>query len=110
VKLLVDNQLPIGLARWLTTQGLDARHVVDEDLGSATDHQIWTFARERNLVIVSKDDDFRIIANQQRSIPPQLVWVRLGNCRKMALIAAFESILPRLVETLGAGEAIVEIR
>ncbi len=110
MKLLVDNQLPIGLARWLTSQGLDARHVIDEGLGSASDHEIWTFARDRSLVIVSKDDDFRVIANQQRSIPPQVVWVRLGNCRKAALLAAFQSILPRLVEALDAGEAIVEIR
>ena len=79
-------------------------------MGSASDHEIWTFARDRSLVIVSKDDGFRIIANQQRSIPPQVVWVRLGNCRKAALLAAFQSILPRLVEALDAGEAIVEIR
>lgn len=110
MKLLVDNQLPIALARWLTGQGLDARHVIDEGLGCASDHEIWTFARDRNLVIVSKDDDFRIIANQQRCIPPQVVWVRLGNCRKAALLTAFQSVLPQLIEALSAGEAIVEIR
>lgn len=110
MKLLVDNQLQVALARWLATTELDAVHVTDFGLGSASDHEIWAFARDAGMAIVTKDDDFRILANQQRSIPPQVVWVRLGNCRKQPLLDAFASILPQLVQALNAGESIIEIR
>ena len=110
MKLIVDNQLPIALARFLDAPGLECVHVVDLGLDTADDRDIWAYARQEGLVIVSKDDDFRILASQQRSIPPQLVWVRLGNCRKDALFRAFESVLPALRAALESGEMIVEIR
>lgn len=110
MRLLVDNQLPIALARWFVAMGLDAVHVVDLDLGSASDLEIWNFARRLEMAIVTKDDDFRILANQQRSIPPQVIWIRLGNCRKQALLDAMTSVLPQLIAALSAGEPLIEIR
>jgi len=67
-------------------------------------------ATERGLTIITKDEDFQAFANQQRSIPSQVVWVRLGNCRKAALLDAFAGILPALRDMLAAGDAVVEIR
>jgi predicted nuclease of predicted toxin-antitoxin system len=110
VRLIVDNQLPIALARFLGASGFECAHVVDVGLDTACDRDIWAYARQNGLVIVTKDDDFRILASQQRSIPPQVVWVRLGNCRKDALLRAFESLLPALKAALEAGEEVVEIR
>jgi predicted nuclease of predicted toxin-antitoxin system len=45
-----------------------------------TDSQIWAFARQHSLVIVSKDADFseRII---MQSPPPWVVHLRVGNLR-----------------------------
>jgi predicted nuclease of predicted toxin-antitoxin system len=40
---------------------------------------------------------------------PALVWVRLGNCRKATLIAAFRKVLPDLLEILKT-QKIVEVR
>ena len=110
MRLLVDNQLPIALARFLDAAGFEALHVVDLGLDTAQDREIWNLAKANGYVIVSKDDDFRILAEQQRCIPPQVVWVRLGNCRKDALLRAFESLLPQLRSALDAGEALIEIR
>ena len=39
-----------------------------------------------------------------------VVWVRLGNCRKAALLESFSKVLPALRETLAGGDAVVEIR
>lgn len=110
MKLLVDNQLPVALARFLATSGFECLHVLDIGLDEASDAAIWARAKVDGFVIVTKDEDFRILANQQRSIPPQVVWVRLGNCRKDALLPAFGSVLGELRSALEAGEAIVEIR
>ena len=110
MNLLVDNQLPLALARYLAANGWECLHVQDVGLASADDSAIWQYAKDRNLVIISKDEDFQALANRQRSIPPQVVWVRLGNCRKAALLEAFAKILPALHDKLAAGDAVVEIR
>jgi len=53
--------------------------VADVGLDTASDRDIWAYARQDGAVIIARDDDFRILAGQQGSIPPQVVWVRLGN-------------------------------
>lgn len=110
MNFLVDAQLPIALARWLSSKGLEARHVFDLGLYHAPEAEIWHRAKEEALIIVTKDDDFRLLADRLERIPPQVVWVRLGNCRKQALLTAFESVLPQLRAALESGERIVEIR
>jgi predicted nuclease of predicted toxin-antitoxin system len=107
---LVDNQLPSALTRYLVANGWECTHVQDVGLESAEDVTIWHYAKERGLTIVTKDEDFQALANRQGSIPPQVVWVRLGNCRKAALLDAFSQILPALREMLAAGDAVIEIR
>lgn len=105
--LLVDNQLPLGLVRYLVAEGWECIHVQDVGLAAADDRAIWQYAKERGLTIVTKDvtivtkdEDFQALANRQRSIPPQVVWVRLGNCRKAALLEAFSKVLPALTRCM----------
>ncbi len=108
--LLVDNQLPVALARYLAANGWECAHVQDIGLGADADTIIWQYAKEHGMAIVTKDEDFQALANRQGSIPPQVVWVRLGNCRKAVLLEAFSRILPALRDMLAAGEAVIEIR
>ena len=108
--LLVDNQLPLALARYLAANGWECTHVQDVALEAADDRTVWQYAKERGLTIITKDEDFQALANRQGSIPPQVVWVRLGNCRKAALLQAFSRVLPELRDMLAAGDAVVEIR
>jgi predicted nuclease of predicted toxin-antitoxin system len=79
VKLLLDQNLSFRLVTSLTSQFPDSAHVRDFDLQRADDATIWSFAKDNDFVIVSKDEDFH-----QRSFlygqPPKVVWVRLGNC------------------------------
>lgn len=110
MSLLVDNQLPVALARHLGASGWECVHVRDVGLGEASDQVIWEYAKANRLAIITKDEDFQALANRQGSIPPQVVWVRLGNCRKAALLEAFSKILPSLKALLVAGDAVVEIR
>ena len=110
MSLLVDNQLPVALTRYLGASGWECVHVRDVGLGEASDQVIWEYAKANRLAIITKAEDFQALANRQGSIPPQVVWVRLGNCRKAALLEAFSKILPSLKALLVAGDAVVEIR
>ena len=109
MKFLIDNQLPEGLAKYLCTKGHDAQHVLNIGLASAKDVEICQYAADHTQVIVTKDEDF-----SRQAIQPgaaiQVVWVRLGNCRKQVLLAAFESLLPSIMSALDAGDRLIEIR
>ena len=71
--------------------------------------KIWQYAKTHDYTIVSKDEDFFQLANSSKDKMPALVWVRLGNCRKATLIAAFRKVLPDLLEILKT-QKIVEVR
>ena len=109
MKYVIGNQLPAALARHLQTHGLDACHVADVGMDQASDREIWQYATVNGYAVVSKDEDFLHIAHADAAGPP-FVWVRLGNCRKPALFAAFDRILPQLVQALDAGDKVVEVR
>jgi predicted nuclease of predicted toxin-antitoxin system len=109
MKLLIDNQLPAALARFLEASGIESRHVLDLELDTAADREIWAYAKAHGFTVVSKDDDFFHLATLDPD-GPALIWVRLGNCRKAALLATFEAVLPKLIELLQAGQKVVEVR
>jgi len=68
---------------------------------SPTDSELWSFARDRELVIVSKDADFsnRIIVSEP---PPWVVHLRIGNMRRRefhTLLAQVWSQVEQLLKT-----------
>ena len=110
MNLLVDNQLPAALARFLAGEGLACRHVADIGLDACDDRVIGELAKAETLVIVTKDEDFALLADRKRDQAPQVVWVRMGNCRKSVLLAAFAAALPTLIRLLEEGQTVIEIR
>jgi predicted nuclease of predicted toxin-antitoxin system len=109
VKLLVDNQLPVALARFLVGLGVECRHVLDAGLAQASDRAIWRWAEDNRTSLISKDEDFFHLAGQPSS-RVQFVWIRLGNCRTAQLLATFQRSWPRIRACLEAGDRIIEIR
>lgn len=105
----MDNQLPPALARFLTEQGHSARHVLDFSFDEADDADLWSYALQHDMTVVSKDDDFLHLAQRPGDLG-RLVWVRIGNCRKQTLLDAFAKALPKVVAALNAGNRIVELR
>jgi predicted nuclease of predicted toxin-antitoxin system len=108
VKFLIDNQLPCALARLLTDLGHQGVHVLDIGLAQENDRAIWAYAALNGFVIVSKDADFADLAvldpNRVR-----IVWVRIRNCRKAALLESFENALDTIERELNAGESLIEL-
>jgi predicted nuclease of predicted toxin-antitoxin system len=79
MKLLFDENLSHKLVRLLADLFPASIHVRDVGLKAADDPVVWEYAKDNDLMIVSKDSDMH-----QRSFvfgyPPKVVWVRLGNC------------------------------
>ena len=78
-------------------------------MDDASDLDIWKHAGKNGCVIITKDEDF-ISLSLQDETKNQVVWVRLGNCRTPALLAAFESALPKMIQALQQGDRVVELR
>lgn len=106
MKFIVDHQLPAALARWLCARGEDAVHVLNLALDSSPDVDIWSRARAEDRIVISKDEDFFHLANRADDTG-RLLWVRLGNCRTVTLLARFESAWPGIEQSFAAGHRIV---
>jgi predicted nuclease of predicted toxin-antitoxin system len=85
VHWIVDAQLPPDLARWLEKRGHEAEHVEDVGLRNADDPVIWQRALQHNAVILTKDEDFVLLAATNPAAPV-IVWLRLGNASTRALL------------------------
>lgn len=109
MKFLVDNQLPKALARWLTERGHDAVHVLDRGQGQTDDRHIWAEAIAEGRIVVSKDEDFFILATRPGDTG-QLLWLRVGNCRTQALLSNLDTSLPAIIQAFQSGQRIVELR
>jgi predicted nuclease of predicted toxin-antitoxin system len=109
VRFLVENQLPAALAHWLAERGHDAVHVLDRELGQASDRELWSLAIAENRIVISKDEDFLHLASRPADLG-SLVWLRLGNCRKQFLLTYFAAIWPKIEAALQIDQRIVEVR
>jgi predicted nuclease of predicted toxin-antitoxin system len=109
MRFLIDAQLPPALARLLSTRGHIAEHVVDIGLCESNDSTIWSYALKHRIIIVTKDEDFPHRLRQSRA-SPVIVWLRVGNSSRRALLQWFEPLVPKVVELIESGERLVEIR
>ncbi|MDX9749685.1 MAG: DUF5615 family PIN-like protein [Flavobacteriales bacterium] len=73
-RYLIDANLPRWFSQWNTADYVH-QHDIDP---TRHDAQIWDYAREKDLTIVTKDSDFssRILLSEP---PPKVIHVRLGN-------------------------------
>jgi predicted nuclease of predicted toxin-antitoxin system len=79
LKLLFDENLSDRLAEALADLYPRSGHVRDCGLKSATDDDIWHYAKVNGFSIVSKDSDFAERSALHGS-PPKVIWLRIRNC------------------------------
>jgi predicted nuclease of predicted toxin-antitoxin system len=109
VRFLVDNQLPPALARFIEFDlGAEATHVADVGLRDATDAELWAYATATDSILISKDEDF--VSMVLNTPTARLVWVRVGNCRRVFLLDVFRRIWPRIIERLEDRDRFIEVR
>ena len=80
MRLLFDEPLSERLIALLHDLFPESAHVRRMCGGGAPDLVVWEFARKREYLVVTKDEDFHRLS-VLRGAPPKVVWIRLGNCR-----------------------------
>lgn len=78
MKWLFDHHLSRKLVHRLADVFPEASHVVFHGRDTADDIIIWSFARDNDYTIVTKDPDFNDVTTL-RGAPPKVVWLRIGN-------------------------------
>jgi predicted nuclease of predicted toxin-antitoxin system len=97
--LLIDQNLPRDLERFLARDFVGTVHVRTLGLERATDTQIWNEAKSRFLAIVSKDDDFRH-RSAVHGHPPKVILIRRGNCSTAIICAIIAGATPAIEQFL----------
>ena len=95
MKLLFDQNLAPALANRLADLFPGSLDVRETGMERAMDTDIWRFALDHGLAIVTKDSDFQEMG-QLAMIAPRVVWIRRGNCST----ADIEALLRRHAERI----------
>ncbi|HUV64393.1 MAG TPA: DUF5615 family PIN-like protein [Sedimentisphaerales bacterium] len=105
----IDAHMSPAIAAWIRSNfGVNAVAVRDLRLRDATDQEIFSAAKQANVVVMTKDNDF-VLMLDRFGPPPQVVWVRCGNTSNARLREILTRTLPKALELLGSGEKLVEI-
>ena len=93
----------------LSESGHAAEHVADVGLLSASDAEIWQYAIAHGAVLITKDEDFadQVVLGGPA---PIVVWVRVGNNSRRALLDWFVPRIGQIVEMSESGERLIELR
>ena len=85
MKLLLDENLSRRIVPFLQAAFPGSTQVVLAGLESASDAEIWQYAKDNDYVIVSRDSDF-----QERALvvghPPQVIWLKIPNRSKTVVL------------------------
>ncbi|HEY9583101.1 MAG TPA: DUF5615 family PIN-like protein [Candidatus Paceibacterota bacterium] len=78
MKLLLDQNLSHKLLLFLEELYPGSSHVRLVKLSTASDEEVWTYAKKNNFTLVTQDSDF-----YDRSLllgfPPKVIWIQSGN-------------------------------
>jgi len=89
-KYLIDANLPSKIKVWQTNELEFVNKINDEWM----DGEIWDYAKQNNLTIISKDADFshRIMVSNP---PPKIIHIKIGNMK----LKDFASVIEKIWET-----------
>lgn len=105
----LDAQISPRLARWIEeTFHVQCLHVRDLGLRNTEDTEVFQKARDAGSVIMTKDEDFVRLVEQNGS-PPQVIWVTCGNTLNDRFKTLLQKTFPDAMSLIASGERVVEI-
>lgn len=109
MRLLLDANISPRVALGLRTAGYEATHVVDLNLVTATDDEIFSHCSGHGLVLITADTDFGMLLALRRAESPSVVQLRrVAELSPDAHIQLLLAHLPDLTKDLRHG-AIVSL-
>lgn len=98
--IILDVHIPHSLALWITSNfQLECYSATYLNLREAEDNEIFLIARDRNAIVITKDDDFVSLLTRYGS-PPKVIWLTCGNTSKSRLKEILELNLLKAIQLL----------
>ena len=79
MKFLIDQNLSFKLYSKLRDIFPEIIHTNEVVLDTATDEEVWLYAKLNSCILISKDADF-IEKAVIMGHPPKIIWIKAGNC------------------------------
>jgi predicted nuclease of predicted toxin-antitoxin system len=106
MKLLLDEGMPLRAAALLRNAGIKADHVLELNMGGASDEAILVRARSDNVVVATLDADFHQILAATGEIGPSVIRVRIERLAAEQMMVLLLSVLSRIGDELSTGVAV----
>ena len=110
MRIWIDAQLSPSIAAWInrTFKDIEAESVRAVGLRDAIDMEIFEKARQQDVIIMSKDNDFIKLIDQYGT-PPKLIWITCGNTTNAKMREILSKTLTKAKELFEKCKNIVEI-
>jgi len=102
MKLLLDQGLPRSTVEHLHKFGIEATHVGELGLATASDERILKFAVQEGFVVATLDADFHALA-MSKAISPSVVRIRIEGLRAEGLADLLKNVLEICADALKRG-------
>jgi len=107
MRFLVDANLSPQVAALMREHDLDATHVVDVGLMTASDSAIFDQAVEDGYVVITTDSDFPMLLALRRATNPSVIHLRrVGELTPQQHAMLIIANLPAVADDLDAGSVI----
>jgi len=90
MKLLFDQNISYKIKNALSEDFPASIHVSDIKMNTSSDTQIWEYAKNNNLTIITKDSDYFDLSMVLGS-PPKVIWINIGNTSTLNIINVLKS-------------------
>ena len=111
LKILVDEDMPRPTARLLQSHDINAIDLRDIGLKGSTDAEVFAYAQEHEMVLISRDREFGNILKYPLGTHAGIIWVNLPSTfmRHQILDAVERFILEVQRDKLRNNLTIVEV-
>lgn len=104
MRLLFDQNLSPRLVSAVADLFPESVHVRDIGLQRGVDAEVWAYAAQHGLAIVSKDSDFHQMSFLLGH-PPKVIWIRRGNCSTRTIETLLRTFEHEIIAFLDDSEA-----
>ena len=106
MKFLLDQGLPRSTVGHLQAMGLEAEHVGNLGLTTATDETILTEGRNRDAIVVTLDSDFHALLALSNASSPSVIRIRVQGLKGEDVARIIQQVVEATEHDLTAGAAV----
>lgn len=106
IEFLLDQGLPRSTVQHLQGMGLQAVHVGNLGLASATDETILNAGRDRDAIVVTLDSDFHALLARSKASAPSVIRIRIQGLKGDGVARVIQQVIRAVESDLLAGAAV----